>query len=79
MSGFAWLDAVAAILVGFIVAKIGIELSWKCVQELLDTALPEEDVQAYTDEIMQVEGILSVHSFKAAGWPATFCWKYICR
>ncbi len=65
MSGFAWLDAVAAILVGFIVAKIGIELSWKCVQELLDTALPEEDVQAYTDEIMQVEGILSVHSFKS--------------
>ena len=64
MSGFAWLDAVAAILVGFIVAKIGIELSWKCVQELLDTALPEEDVTAYTDEIMQVEGILSVHNFK---------------
>lgn len=65
MSGFIWLDAVAAILVGALVAKIGIELSWKCVQELLDTALPDEDVQAYTDTIMQVEGVLSVHSFKS--------------
>lgn len=65
MSGFVWLDALAAVIVAVIVAKIGWELTWKSIQELVDTALPEEQVAAYTDVIMKVEGVLSVHSFKS--------------
>lgn len=65
MSGLPWLDAATAILVAFIVGKIGWQLTWKSIKELVDTGLPEEQIQAYTDEIMQVEGIISVHSFKS--------------
>ncbi|GGK83209.1 cation diffusion facilitator family transporter [Amphritea balenae] len=65
MSGLAWLDAFAAIIVAFIVAKIGWELTWKSIKELVDTALPEEQLKAYTESIMQVEGVISVHSFKS--------------
>ncbi|WP_019622214.1 cation diffusion facilitator family transporter [Amphritea japonica] len=65
MSGLIWLDALAAVIVAFIVAKIGWELTWKSIQELVDTALPEAKITAYTDVIMKVEGILSVHSFKS--------------
>ncbi|WP_290703645.1 cation diffusion facilitator family transporter [Amphritea sp.] len=65
MTGLVWLDALAAVIVAFIVAKIGWELTWKSIQELVDTALPEEQIAAYTDVIMKVEGVLSVHSFKS--------------
>lgn len=65
MTGLVWLDALAAVVVAFIVAKIGWELTWKSIQELVDTALPEEQTAAYNDIIMKVEGILSVHSFKS--------------
>ena len=65
MSGLIWLDAVAAIIVAFIVAKIGWGLTWKSIKELVDTALPDDQVQAYTKTIMEVEGVLSVHNFKS--------------
>ncbi|SEQ38763.1 cation diffusion facilitator family transporter [Amphritea atlantica] len=65
MAGLAWLDSVAAIGVALIIAKVGWDLTWKSILELVDTALPEEQTQAYTDVIMGVEGILSVHSFKS--------------
>ncbi|MBR9868616.1 MAG: cation transporter [Oceanospirillales bacterium] len=65
MAGMAWLDSVAAIGVALIIAKVGWDLTWKSILELVDTALPEEQTQAYTEVIMEVEGILSVHSFKS--------------
>lgn len=65
MSGLVWLDAVAAVIVAFIVARIGWDLTWKSIKELVDTALPEEQIKAYTEVIMEVEGVLSVHSFKS--------------
>jgi len=65
MSGFIWLDALAAIIVALVVAKIGWELTWKSIKELVDTGLPEEQVQQYTETIMGVEGVVSVHSFKS--------------
>ncbi|WP_432473922.1 cation diffusion facilitator family transporter [Amphritea sp. HPY] len=65
MSGYVWLDALAAVIVAFVVAKVGWELTWKSIKELVDTGLPEEQVSQYTTEIMRVEGVLSVHSFKS--------------
>ncbi|WP_417224394.1 cation diffusion facilitator family transporter [Amphritea sp.] len=65
MAGIAWLDSAAAIGVALIIAKVGWDLTWKSILELVDTALPEEQIQAYTDVIMGVEGVLSVHSFKS--------------
>lgn len=65
MAGITWLDSVAAIGVAIIIAKVGWDLSWKSILELVDTALPDEQTQAYTAVIMDVEGILSVHSFKS--------------
>lgn len=65
MSGLIWLDALAAVIVAMIVARIGWDLTWKSIKELVDTALPEDQVSAYTDTIMAVEGVVSVHSFKS--------------
>jgi len=65
MMGVWWLDALAALIVSVVVGKIGWEMTWDSVKELVDTALPEERIRAYRDVVMQVEGIISVHSFKS--------------
>lgn len=64
MSGITWLDSAAAIAVAIMVAKIGWDLSWNSFQELVGTSLPQEKIQQYKAQVMSVEGILSVHSFK---------------
>lgn len=65
MMGVWWLDALAALIVSVVVGKIGWAMTWDSIKELVDTALPEERVQAYRKVVMQVEGIVSVHSFKS--------------
>jgi len=52
------------IAVAAIVAKIGWSLSWKSFQELVGSALPPEQVQKYKSQVMSIEGIINVHSFK---------------
>lgn len=65
MSGIPWLDSAAAILVAFMVAKIGWDLSWNSLKQLVDTALPAEQIKHYTQQITSVEGIHNVHDFKS--------------
>lgn len=59
--GWAYLDAVAAVVVGAMVAKIGWDLGWEAMQELVDSALDEETVQHAHEVIMSVDGVRSVH------------------
>jgi len=65
MLGLPWLDNLAALGVAIFVAKIGWDLSWKSLQELVDTALPQEELEALTQEVLSVEGVIDVHSFKS--------------
>jgi cation diffusion facilitator family transporter len=65
MAGIAWLDAIAAIIVAGFVAKIGWDLCWNSIKQLVGTSLPEEDIARYQSIVMSIEGILSVHSFKS--------------
>ncbi|WP_286237690.1 cation diffusion facilitator family transporter [Neptuniibacter halophilus] len=64
MAGLLWLDAVAAIAVALLVAKIGWDLTWNSLRQLVDTALPEEQVQAYRQQLLQIHGVRAVHDFK---------------
>ncbi|OMH38762.1 cation diffusion facilitator family transporter [Motiliproteus sp. MSK22-1] len=65
MMGIIWLDSLAALGVAIFVAKIGWELSWKSIQELVDTAIPPEELSAITASAKEVAGIEDVHSFKS--------------
>jgi len=65
MAGITWLDAVAAIGVACFVAKIGWDLTWASIKELVDTSLPEERVQALKETAQSIDGIIDVHSFKS--------------
>tara|TARA_R110002167_G_scaffold94177_7_gene251669 strand:+ start:5483 stop:6685 length:1203 start_codon:yes stop_codon:yes gene_type:complete len=65
MLGAPWLDSVAVIGVAVFVAKIGWDLSWKSLQELVDTAIPQDELDALSQEVQAVEGVIDVHSFKS--------------
>lgn len=62
--GYSYMDAVAAILVGLMVAKIGWNLAWGAMSELVDTALDEAQVTEAKSVIMAVDGVGSVHMLR---------------
>jgi cation diffusion facilitator family transporter len=64
MLGWAWLDALTAVLVALLIAKIGWDLTWKSIKELVDTALPEDQVRELEQSVKDVDGVISVHSLK---------------
>lgn len=65
MAGIWWLDALAAVLVALLVGKIGWDLVARSIAELVDTSLPEEKVARLRDQILNVDGVINVHSFKS--------------
>ncbi len=69
--GLGWLDAVAAIIVGLLVGKVGLDLLWESARELVDTALPEDVQDQMHDVACSVPGVDSVHDLRtrqSAGW-----------
>ncbi len=62
--GFTWLDLVAALIVGVMVAKIGWDLAWGAMRELVDEALEEEKVSAIRHAIMDLPGVSSIHMLR---------------
>ncbi|HEY9147895.1 MAG TPA: cation diffusion facilitator family transporter [Gammaproteobacteria bacterium] len=64
MAGLEYLDSVAAVLVGAMVAKIGWDLAWASVHELVDTALEPERVELIRKEILGVGGVRELHMLR---------------
>jgi cation diffusion facilitator family transporter len=64
MAGLAYLDSIAAMGVGLMVAKIGFDLSWQGVQELIDTAMDPEDVQKIRETILNISGVKALHMLR---------------
>ena len=64
MAGLPYLDAVAAVAVALMIAKIGWDLLWKSVQELIDTALESEQVEAISESILAVPGVRELHMLR---------------
>lgn len=63
--GVWWLDALAAVLVALLIAKIAIDLLLKSVAELVDTALPTERIEALEKAARSVEGVINVHHVRS--------------
>ncbi len=65
MSGLHWLDATAAIIVAIIIAKVGWDLSWDSVKELVDTALSPDETNEIRAFIKETPGIRNVHDLRS--------------
>ncbi len=65
MLGLHWLDQVAALVVGVMVAHIGWKLMSDSLKDLLDTALPEEETQKITNLACRITEVKGVHSLRS--------------
>jgi len=65
MMGYPYLDAVAAIAVAVMIAKIGIDLIRASSKELIDTALEPKVVDAIRKEIVDVDGVRALHMLRS--------------
>lgn len=64
MLGLEYLDAVGAVGVSIMVARIGWELAGSSLHELVDTALDAERVEAIRKVILDVDGVEELHMLR---------------
>ncbi len=64
MAGLAYLDAIAAVLVALMIAKIGWDLGWDAINELVDTGLESDRLAAVAQTIRSVGGVRDIHMLR---------------
>lgn len=64
LAGYPFLEPLAAALVGFLILHMGIRLAWKSVRELIDTGLPEEELERLRRTIRETPGVIGLHDMR---------------
>jgi cation diffusion facilitator family transporter len=64
LAGLPYLDAVAAIIVAFMIAKVAWDLGWEAVRELVDTALEASRVAEIKETIHSIADVRDVHMLR---------------
>lgn len=62
--GYAYLDPIAAILVGGLIIKMGIDYGWDSVKELVDTGVEPAQIEDIRRVISSVDGVCKVHQLR---------------
>jgi cation diffusion facilitator family transporter len=62
--GFVYADSVAAILVGFMIVRMGIVFAWSAFQELIDAGLSIEEVGSIRQALIDTPGVKSLHELR---------------
>lgn len=64
LAGFIWLDAVAAVIVGFMIIEMGLEYGWNSIKELVDTAVSADILTSIEERVQAVGGVLKIHQLR---------------
>jgi cation diffusion facilitator family transporter len=62
--GFPILDPIAALIVGFMVAKMGWKFGWDALHDLMDRAVDDEEVGAIRKTLVETPGVSGVHDVR---------------
>ncbi|MEX1080675.1 MAG: cation diffusion facilitator family transporter [Halofilum sp. (in: g-proteobacteria)] len=65
LAGWATFDAIAAIVVAAMVAKVGIDLIWQSLRELVDTGLDDRTCEHLREQAAAVDGVRHVHTVRS--------------
>ncbi len=65
LAGFIYLDALAAVIVGFMIVHMGLNYGWNSVKELVDTAVDPQIIATVEQLILQVDGVRKVHQLRS--------------
>ncbi len=64
LMGWSFLDLLAAALMGFMILRMGIELAWGALKELIDTGLDEAQVTAIRETLLGTPGVCGLHELR---------------
>ena len=64
MMGFIYADVLAAIVVGFMIVRMGFVFVWEAFQELIDAGLSFEEVASIRQTLMDTQGVENVHELR---------------
>lgn len=62
--GWTFLDLLAAALMGFMILRMGGELAWGALKELIDTGLDAAQVEAIRQTLQATPGVLGLHELR---------------
>lgn len=64
LMGWPFLDMLAAALMGFMILRMGVELAWGALKELIDTGLDEARVEAIRCTLLATPGVRGLHALR---------------
>lgn len=63
--GYPILDSIAAIIVALMIGKIGLDLSRRSMQELVDTALEPEVIEKIKQTLLEIDDVKHLHMLRS--------------
>jgi len=64
LAGYPILDPIAALVVGFMVAKMGWGFAWDALHDLMDRGVDEEELWAIRKTLIDTAGVRNVHDLR---------------
>ena len=64
LAGYPILDPIAALIVGFMVSKMGWGFGWDALHDLMDRSVDEQEVTAIRQTLAETPGVRSVHDVR---------------
>jgi cation diffusion facilitator family transporter len=64
LAGYPILDPIAALIVGFMVARMGWGFGWDAMHDLMDRAVDEQEVEAIRRTLIETPGVSDVHDVR---------------
>ena len=64
LAGYPILDPIAALIVGFMVARMGWGFSWDALHDLMDRSVDEQEVEAIRRTLIETPGVSGVHDVR---------------
>jgi hypothetical protein len=62
--GYRFLDPVAAVIVGFMIAHMGVKFTYEAMQELIDTGIPHDELDRIRETLRQTPGVIDLHDLR---------------
>jgi len=64
LAGYPILDPIAALIVGFMVTRMGWGFGWDALHDLMDRAVDEQEVEAIRRTLLETPGVSGVHDVR---------------
>lgn len=64
MLGINYLDSVGALIIAALILKMGLNMIWNNLKELIDTGVDDNTLKAITNSIQAVPGVVSIHQLR---------------